>query len=129
MIKTPRILIVDDEPSFVRLVKLVLEGSGRYLVRDENDGTKALEVAREFQPDLVVLDVVMPKIDGLSVAQALRAEAQFSSVPILFLSATVVGNEGFKAQIAGFPAISKPVGVSDLMQVIDRSLAGAQPQG
>ena len=123
---TPRILIVDDEPSFVRLIKLVLEGGGRYSVRVENDGTKAVEVAREFQPNLVLLDLVMPKIDGLSVAQALRAEAQFSDLPVLFLSATVVGNDGFNARIAGFPAISKPVGVRELAQAIDRTLGDSQ---
>ncbi len=59
----PRILIVDDEPSFIRLLKLVLERTGRYSVRKEGDATKALEVALEFQPDLILLDFVMPKVD------------------------------------------------------------------
>ena len=123
--KKPRILIVDDEPSFVRLLKLVLERTGRYMVRKENDATKALEAAREFQPDLILLDFVMPKVDGVSIAQALRAEPQFSHTPILFLSATVVESHGFAAQIAGFPAFSKPIGVNQLLHVIDENLAAA----
>jgi len=121
----PRILIVDDEPSFVRLLKLVLENTGRYLVRKENDADKAVDAAREFKPDLILMDFVMPKVDGVSVAQALRAEEEFSRVPILFLSATVVDNNGFTAQIAGFPAFSKPIGVSQLMHVIDENLVGS----
>ena len=121
----PRILIVDDEPSFVRLLKLVLERTGRYMVRKENDATKALEAAREFQPDLILLDLVMPKVDGDSVAQALRAESQFSHTPIVFLSATVVENNGFEAQIAGFPAFAKPIGIKQLLHVIDESLIAA----
>jgi two-component system alkaline phosphatase synthesis response regulator PhoP len=122
----PRILIVDDEPSFVRLLKLVLENTGRYSVRKENDAVKAVDVAKEFKPDLILLDFVMPKVDGVSVAQALRAEAQFSRTPILFLSATVVEHDGFEAQIAGFPAFSKPIGVTQLMHVIDESLAASK---
>jgi two-component system alkaline phosphatase synthesis response regulator PhoP len=121
----PRILIVDDEPSFIRLLKLVLENTGRYSVRKEDDATKALEVAREFQPDLILLDFVMPKVDGVSAAQAIRADPRFSHTPILFLSATVVENNGFAAQIAGFPAFSKPIGVTQLMHVIDESLIAA----
>ncbi len=118
----PRILIVDDEPSFIRLLKLVLENTGRYSVRQENDAVKALEVAREFQPDLILLDSVMPKIDGVSVAQALRADAQFGRTPILFLSATVAEKNGFAAQIAGFPALSKPIAVQELIKAIEENL-------
>lgn len=59
-----RILIVDDEPSFVRLLKLNLERTGQFTVKEEHDGTKALPVATEFRPDLILLDMVMPKIDG-----------------------------------------------------------------
>jgi two-component system alkaline phosphatase synthesis response regulator PhoP len=126
VMKKPRILIVDDEPSFIRLLKLVLENTGRYAVREENDSVEALIAAKEFKPDLVLMDFVMPKVDGIGAAQAIRADAEFSRTPIVFLSATVVEQGGSTAQIAGFPAFSKPIGVAQLMHVIDETLAASR---
>ncbi len=117
-----RILIVDDEQGFIRLLKLVLEKTGRFLVREEIDATKAVEVAHEFHPDLVLMDSVMPKIDGATVAEALRAEPRFAQTPILFLSATVIEYNGSPAQIAGFPALAKPIAVQDLVRAIEEKL-------
>jgi CheY-like chemotaxis protein len=70
-----RILIVDDEPGFIRLLKLVLEKTGRYVVREENDETRAVAVAKQFLPDLILLDLVMPSIDGGMVASRIRSES------------------------------------------------------
>lgn len=55
-----RVFIVDDEAGFTHLLKLTLERAGNYLVREENDGTKARSAAREFKPDIIFLDIVMP---------------------------------------------------------------------
>ena len=66
-----RILIVDDEAGFTRLLKLTLEGTKRYVVKEENDGSRALATARIFRPELVLLDIVMPKMDGGDVARQL----------------------------------------------------------
>lgn len=120
-----RILIVDDESGFNRLLKLVLERTGRYLVREEDDATTAVAVARQFEPDLILLDFVMPKIDGGSVARRIRADAQLGETPIVFLSATVLKTEGDPPmQIAGCPAIPKPIGVEDLVEAIEANLVG-----
>ncbi len=120
---TPRILIVDDEPSFNRLLRMVLENTGRYIVKEENDATRALETARQFKPDLILLDFIMPRADGGNVAHALRGEPRFSHTPIVFLSATVAGNAASQPTIASFPAYSKPISADRLMQVIDEHLA------
>ena len=69
-----RIFIVDDESGFTRLLKLTLEKTGGYLVKEENDGTNAWRAAREFKPDIIFLDIVMPKIDGGDVAQQIRSD-------------------------------------------------------
>lgn len=125
----PRILIVDDEPGLIRLLKIVLENTGRYAVREENDATKAVDVARQFNPELILLDYVMPKVDGITVAQELRADPQFRHTPVVFLTATVVEKSDCSTEIAGFPALSKPFALNRLMAVIDESLAavpGAQ---
>ena len=67
-----KILLVDDNPDVTRTINLILEATGRYVIREENRGQRALETAREFKPDLVFLDFMMPDIDGNEVAAQLR---------------------------------------------------------
>ena len=119
-----RILVVDDEPSFTRLVKFNLEKSGIYDVRTENDGKRALETAREFQPDLVLLDVIMPSVDGGQVAADIQAEASLKDTPIVFLTAVVTRpeTENGARNIAGRPFLAKPVTVGTLMHCIEEHL-------
>jgi len=70
--KTKRILVIDDEPSITRTMKVNLERTGAYEVRAENHSDRALTTARQFQPDLIFLDVMMPEMDGGAVAQRLK---------------------------------------------------------
>ena len=104
---------------------MALEKKQRYTVRDENDSTRALETAGKFKPDLVLLDFVMPKQHGADVATKIRADPRFRETPILFLSGTVIQPKGEAARIAGFEALSKPIGLEDLLAAIDRNLAAA----
>ena len=80
-----KILVVDDDPNVVELVRLYLERDG-HEVLTANDGVTGLEMAREEQPDLIVLDLMMPRMDGMEVCRTLRAE---SSVPVIMLTAMV----------------------------------------
>lgn len=116
-----RIFIVDDESGFTRLLKLTLERTGRYLVQEENDGTKAWLAAREFKPDLIFLDIVMPKIDGGDVAQQIRSDPSLAHVPIVFLTAIVSKTES-KNEIGGFPFIAKPVSLDAIIHCISEHL-------
>jgi two-component system, OmpR family, response regulator len=119
-----RILIVDDEQSITRLLKLNLEKTGFYTVRDENQGMRALEAAREFRPDLIVLDVMMPDIDGGDVAAAIQREPLLRGIPIIFLTAAVKKEE-IKARdgvIGGFPYIAKPLNVQGVLEAIQKHL-------
>ena len=113
-----RVFIVDDESGLTRLLKLTLEGSGRFIVREENDGTKAWLAAREFEPDIIFLDVVMPKIDGGDVAQQIRSDPSLAHVPIIFLTAIVSAKEGGQ-QIGGFPFLAKPVSLETIVRCIE----------
>ena len=119
-----RIFIVDDESGFTRLLKLTLERTGRYIVQEENDGTKAWLAAREFAPDIIFLDVVMPKIDGGDVAQQISSDPLLKHVPIIFLTAILSEKEGGH-MIGGFPFISKPVSLLAITECIDRHLRAA----
>ena len=82
----PRILIVDDEHDFVDLVQYRLAGLGcEFIVA--NDGVQALSQARLFKPDLILLDILLPDLDGLSVCEILRRQPSTKKIPIIIMSA------------------------------------------
>ncbi len=82
----PRILIVDDEGDFIELVKFRLANLHcEFLVA--NDGVHALSQARESKPDLILLDILLPDLDGLSVCEILRRQPATKKIPIIFMSA------------------------------------------
>jgi len=120
-----KILVVDDEASITRLLKLNLEKNGAFMVRTENEGTKALAAAREFKPDLILLDVMMPDIDGGDVAAIIQADPLLRNVPVVFLTAAVKKEEldAKGGMIGGFPYIAKPLDVKGVTAVIERTLA------
>ena len=92
-INKKRVLIVDDEPSFTRLLKLNLHHTGRYMAEVVNDSANALQVAERFGPDIVLLDVMMPGLDGSEVADRLHSNPRFRNTPIIFLTAAVKKQE------------------------------------
>jgi two-component system, OmpR family, alkaline phosphatase synthesis response regulator PhoP len=107
--KARKVLIADDEPDILEILKYNLTGEG-YEVVTAKDGDEAIEKARRTQPDLVVLDVMMPKKTGVEVCQILRAQAAFKDTLIIFL--TAVSDDG--SQIRGLETgaddyVSKPV--------------------
>jgi DNA-binding response OmpR family regulator len=82
----PRILIVDDECDLVDLLRFRLAGLGcEFIVA--NDGVHALSQARQFKPDLILLDILLPDLDGLSVCEILRRQPATQETPIIFISA------------------------------------------
>ncbi|HTY86742.1 MAG TPA: response regulator [Candidatus Acidoferrum sp.] len=82
----PRILIVDDERDFIELVQYRLAGLGcEFIVA--NDGVQALSQARLAKPDLILLDILLPDLDGLSVCEILRRQPSTKKIPIIFVSA------------------------------------------
>jgi signal transduction histidine kinase/DNA-binding response OmpR family regulator len=84
--EAPRVLIVDDDPSIRQICREVLELGG-YQVRDAGSATAALSEARRFRPDMIVLDVLMPGIDGYRTAEMMRSDPAIGMAPIMFLSA------------------------------------------
>lgn len=81
-----KILVVDDEPEAVELVEFNLKGAG-YEVSTAGDGAEALNKARRIQPNLIILDVMMPEIDGMEVCKLLRRDPATSAIPIIMLTA------------------------------------------
>ncbi len=119
-----RILVVDDEAGITRTLKLYLEGTGSYEVRTENEGGRAVQAAREFNPDLIMLDLVMPDTDGAMVASELGGDADLQNIPIIFLTALVskqeVGAHG--KDIGGHPFLAKPVDPARVVECIEEQL-------
>lgn len=109
--KRTRVLLVDDEVGLTRALALYLEENGHCEVRVENVGSRALATAREFKPDLIVLDIVMPDADGGTLAAELSADAVVKGTPIVFLTALVSQHEtgGAVQRIGGHPFLAKPV--------------------
>jgi CheY-like chemotaxis protein len=119
-----RILIVDDEPAFTRMAQMTLESSGEYIVRTTNESPQARIVAREFKPDIILLDVVMPEADGGDVAVMLRACPSTKLIPIIFVSAMVSRRESnrglYESGRENF--LAKPVDVETLRHAITQVL-------
>ena len=112
-----RILIIDDEVGFTRMVKLNLEKTGGFEVREENRAPHALATAREFKPDLILLDVIMPTLDGGDIYGQLQKDRHLKTVPVLFLTATVskdeAGSHGLTSGGATF--LAKPISTESLI--------------
>ncbi len=119
-----RILLIDDEPDATRLLKLNLEHTGAYEVREESRAEHALAAAREFKPDLILLDVMMPNIDGGEVVAQLKADEELRDTPVVFLTAVVSKEEAeqHKSMIGGQPFIAKPVSSEEVMESIEKYL-------
>jgi len=122
MKRRKRILIVDDEASLTRLLKLSLEGAGPYEVRVENESAAAVDAAHEFRPDLILLDVLMPGLDGGEVCHQLERQAGGQKAPVVFLTAAAKKEEIDKrgGMIGGYPFLAKPVDLEELVQCIEK---------
>jgi two-component system, OmpR family, KDP operon response regulator KdpE len=114
-----RILVVDDEPQITRVLRTSLSSQG-YDIRVANDGETALEIMKDWTPDLVVTDLSMPNMDGLELCRRLRVTSQ---VPIIVLS--VRGEERTKVQALDAGAddyVTKPFGIEELLARVRASL-------
>ncbi|NEN93414.1 MAG: response regulator transcription factor, partial [Okeania sp. SIO3H1] len=106
--KQSSILVVDDEPDNVFLLEELLTSEG-YITVSANGGKEALEVASHSHPDLILLDVMMPEIDGFEVCNRLRQNPQLKTIPIIFLTALDDENSKLKGlELMGDDYITKP---------------------
>ena len=120
-----KILIIDDEENFTKLVKLNLERTGEYEVRTGNNGLQGLIAAKEFKPDLILLDILMTDMDGGEVAYQLNNEEATKNIPIVFLTAVIRKEEVEKSGgvISGHPFIAKPVTAEELIDCIKKNIS------
>jgi len=114
-----RILIVDDDRESTHLLKILLEKIG-YLVLEENDAAKAHQSVHNFGPDLILLDIMMPQIDGVELASEIDADPQLQKTPIIFL--TALGDARAGLRIQGHPVLAKPINVPELINRLEENL-------
>ena len=114
-----RILIVDDDRESTHLLKILLEKIG-YLVLEENDAAKAHQSVHNFGPDLILLDIMMPQIDGVELASEIDADPQLQKTPIIFL--TGLGDPRAGLRIQGHPVLAKPINVPELIKRLEENL-------
>lgn len=115
-----KILVVDDEPHIVRLVQVNLEKAG-YDVTTASNGREALEAVAEVQPDLVVLDVMMPEMDGLEALKRLKENAATSEIPVILLTAKAQDADVFEGWKSGADLyLTKPFNPGELLLFVQR---------
>jgi CheY-like chemotaxis protein len=116
------VLIADDKATGRELVRAALEKAGFHII-EASDGLEAVRVARENQPDLIILDLHMPGLDGFGVVRELRSDALFASKPIVALTASAMQGDRERAISAGFTGyITKPIHLAALRGEIERLL-------
>lgn len=124
---TRKILVIDDEQAYTRMITFALEDTGEFKVRTVNDPTQAAETARLFDPDCCVLDIIMPEMSGLEVAELFKRDPVLKNKPIVFLTAAVSKEHPHIQHdlLEDCPVLIKPVGSDELIACIDSVTTGA----
>ena len=113
-----KILVVDDEPDAVELLEVNLEGAG-YTVASAHDGEEALKKARMTLPDLIILDLMLPEVDGMEVCKILRRDQKTSHIPIIMLTAKAAEiDRVLGLELGADDYVTKPFSVKVLLQRI-----------
>lgn len=120
-----RILIIDDDVALTQMVKINLEDTGNYDVLVQNRSNRALHTAREYNPDLILLDYIMPEMDGGDISAQLHSDPLLQNIPVIMVTALVSNGEmngdGF-VQRGGHVMVAKPIKFEKLEHCIDKCL-------
>ncbi len=118
------ILLVEDNERNRKLVRTILEFRG-YEVVETEDGEPSLELARKHRPALVLMDIELPRMDGITALLRLRADPETAAIPVVAVTASVTPGERERVVSAGFDGyVAKPIDVEEFGAMVDR-LAGA----
>ncbi len=124
-----KILVVDDERHIVRLVQVNLDRAG-YEVLVAYDGIEALEKVSEDKPDMVILDVMMPRMDGLEVLKKLQADEDTKDIPVIMLTAKAQDADIFKGWSSGVSSyLTKPFNPRELLTFVERIFQSVEEPG
>jgi CheY-like chemotaxis protein len=122
-----RILIVDDEPAILDIVETYLQVAG-YLVIKANSATQGIALAKEVVPDLILMDVMLPDMNGADAVKKIRADLFIAHIPVIFLTGMITRSEETKQHLSiqvdghAYHAVAKPIDKQDLLGQIQRIL-------
>lgn len=113
-----KILVIDDEPEITEIIQAFLVNAG-YMVKIENSSTAGLESAKSFKPDLILLDIMMPVLDGYEVCTRLKKDPQTVGIPVLFLTGKDAKDDaGMSFKAGGDLFIKKPFSCERLLNMV-----------
>jgi len=118
-----KVMVVDDEMDFVKITKINLEMTGRYEVMTISNAKDIVAQVRMFKPDIILLDIIMPRIDGLEACKMLRNDYECKKIPIIILSALDTDKDKLmidKLGVSDF--LMKPIEKDDLISKIEKAL-------
>ena len=114
-----RILIVDDEETNQRLFKAILEAKG-YEIYQAYDGVKGVKIAKESQPDLILMDIQVPEIDGMEAFKILQSDPLTLNIPVIALTSYAMKGDREKFLSLGFmDYIAKPISINEFSKLVD----------
>ena len=117
-VKSAKILVIDDEPEITDIIETFLESAG-YQVRSENSSTIGIERAKTFLPDLILLDIMMPLMDGYEICQELKKSGKTKNIPVVFLTGKDArSDEGKSFKVGGVLYVKKPFSCERLLEII-----------
>jgi two-component system, OmpR family, response regulator len=118
-----RVLIIDNISAFTHRASLLLQHTRHYVVCEENDAHRALDTARSFKSDLILLDLIMPEADGTEIAGQIKSDWALHGVPIVFVTALITPEEARDGRrIEGHRVVPKPTNSSELINVVEKNL-------
>ena len=119
-----KILMIDDNQDFIKLVKMNLEEAGNYEVRTENTGESGVALVMVFKPDIILLDVVLGDIDGSNVASQIKSTERGKDIPIIYVTGIIREDEEEKLMgfLGGYPFLAKPVSTAKLIECIEKHI-------
>jgi CheY-like chemotaxis protein len=121
MMGRTKVLVIDDNASFCNITKMSLEHGGKYQVVTATNGEMGITVAKRTMPDVILLDIKMPSMDGGEIAERLQEDSTTSKIPIIFLTGLVKRNEveAGGGYLSGHPFMAKPFRTEELMKRIE----------
>jgi len=118
MEKQIKVLSVDDEPEVLESLSELLKGVG-FSVQSTSDAHKALEIASEFKPNAILLDIIMPQMDGYKFCKLLKEQPETADIPVIFLTGVDPQDDSGQAfQAGGQLFVKKPYHIQELVEVI-----------
>ncbi|MDP8258758.1 MAG: response regulator [Candidatus Aadella gelida] len=118
-----KVMVLDDEEDFLKIAKINLESTGKYEVMTMSDGRDILSRVKSFHPDVILMDILMPKIDGVEVCQMLNEDTAGKKIPIIALSALDTDKDKlmmYKLGVVDF--LTKPIEIDELISKIEKAL-------